>query len=519
MILRKPYAFFIKMFKPIHLAIGLLIGYLMVSESDIFSFLDKNEYTNINLVGQNIKSEYVSNSLYIVPIILMVLFIIILTIMFYKKKPITFYMVSIFCTIAILIINIYTINFFDVIEESIVSIKSVKLIHDLVFISMFIEGVLLIFVLIRGVGIDIRKFNFDSDISKIDIKDSDNEEFEVNIRFNIDQTRRERNKRIRYLKYAYAENKFIVNIVLLSVIILITVVCFLLFRNKTKIYPEKYTIVANTGSFIVENSYIVNKSYDGKTLTDNYLIVVDAKVKKNYDSSEIYLNDFNIETSDKVYTPTTMYNKYLIDLGNGFYNDIATVEYGDYIFVYEIPASYINKKLLFTYNDGGSISYIKLNPNMISYDGEPKTIELGNELAFDDKLQGISFKINEYEIKNKYTINYSYCIKDNDCINSIEYIKATLDKNYDKYVIKLNIEYNNTSEYKYKFYNLLTTFGYIEYYIGDAVKKEKSIELLSSTKKSEKNVMYLGVNKEIADATFVNIVFNVRGKQYVYKVK
>ena len=276
MILRKPYAFFIKMFKPIHLAIGLLIGYLMVSESDIFSFLSKNEYTNINLVGQNIKSEYVSNSLYIVPIILMVLFIIILTIMFYKKKPITFYMVSIFCTIAILIINIYTINFFDVIEESIVSVKSVKLIHDLVFISMFIEGVLLIFVLIRGVGIDIRKFNFDSDISKIDIKDSDNEEFEVNIKFNIDQTRRERNKRIRYLKYAYAENKFIVNIVLLSVIILITVVCFLLFRNKTKIYPEKYTIVANTGSFIVENSYIVNKSYDGKTLTDNYLIVVDA---------------------------------------------------------------------------------------------------------------------------------------------------------------------------------------------------------------------------------------------------
>ena len=239
MILRKPYAFFIKMFKPIHLLIGVLIGYLIYIENNIYAFLDKNVYTSINYVGQNIKAEYINNGLYIIPIILIVFFIGILSIMFYKKKPVTFYVVSIFSLIAIIVINVYTINFFETLEESIVAIKSVKLIHDLVLISMIIESVLLIFVIIRGVGVNIQKFNFDSDISKIDINESDNEEFEVNIKFNVDSNRRERNRRIRYLKYAYAENKLLVNILIIVFVITIGIVSMFIIKNREIIYSEK----------------------------------------------------------------------------------------------------------------------------------------------------------------------------------------------------------------------------------------------------------------------------------------
>ena len=519
MILRKPYAFFIKMFKPIHLVIGLLIGYLMLSESNIFSFLDKNMYANLNLVGQNIKAEYVKSSLYIVPIVLIVLFISILTIMFYKKKPITFYMVSIFSVIAILIINIYTIDFFRVLDESIVSVKSIKLIHDLVFISLFIEGILLILVLIRGVGVNIQKFNFDSDISKLNLDEKDSEEFEVNIKFNLDQTRRERNKKIRYLKYAYAEKKFVINLAILIVIAIITIICILLFRNKTKIYPEKYNLFTGNGTINVINSYIVNTSYDGKKLTDNYLVVVDAKIKINYKDTEIYLNDFNLETNDKMYTPTTMYNKYLIDLGEGYYNNKATMEEKNFIFVYEISEKYINKKLLFAYNDGENINYIRLNPENINYDGEPINKNLTEELDFDGKLEGIGLTIKEYDIQDKYKLNYDFCISDNDCIKSIEYIKPEINRDFDKAVIRLNVDFKNESEFKYKFYGLLTTFGYIEYKIGDTTKIQKDIESITSNKKSEKGIVYLGVNKEIKDASEVNFVFSVRGKKYVYKVK
>ena len=106
MILKKPYAFFIKMFKPIHIFLGVLIGYLIYLENSILSFLNNYIYSTDNIVGENIKSSLVNNGLYIIPIIMMLASFIILSIMFKKKKPITFYFFNIFCFIVILVINI-----------------------------------------------------------------------------------------------------------------------------------------------------------------------------------------------------------------------------------------------------------------------------------------------------------------------------------------------------------------------------------------------------------------------------
>ena len=520
MILRKPYAFFIKMFKPIHLAIAALIGFLMYKESGIFSFLNDNIYTSVNYTGQNLKAQYVTSSLYYIPIILIVVFIGILTIMFTRKKPITFYIVSISCMIAILVINAYTVNFFDLLDTSIVSVKSIKLIHDLVFISMFIEGVLIVFTIIRGAGVDIRKFNFDSDISKIDIKETDNEEFEVNLRLNIDKTRREKNKRIRYLKYAYAENKLKINIAIVVIILVVGITTVFLISKRDKIYSENEDVYTATSGINVENSYIVNESFEGNKITDNYLVVVNAKVKLNYEDSTVFFRDFNLSIKNAVYTPTTIYNKYLIDLGTGFNEKNVSLEYANYLFVYEIPQKSINSKMIFTYNDGDKITQIKLNP--IGADSSENVIlkQIGDELAFDDKLKGISFKINEIDIQDRFTLKYDYCINANDCINSKEYVKPSIDEDYDKTLIKLNLEYKNDSELKLsKFYNLLTNFGYIEYKLNDKTKTQSKVELVISTKTSEKNIVYLGVIKEIKNAQEINFVFNIRGKKYIYKIK
>ena len=242
MILRKPYAFFIRMFKPIHLVIGLLIGILVSTEGRMYGFLNRNANTSLNLIGQNLKSEYITLSLYVIPIVVILLFMGIFVIMFYKKKPVTFYVAGIISLIAVIIINAYATAFFSELNEAIVAIKYVKLTRDLSLIAMIIEIVLLVFVLIRGAGVNIQKFNFDSDISKIDIKDSDNEEFEVNVSLNIDKAKRDRNKRIRYLKYAYAENKLKVNIAIGVIVFLLVVVSFVLFNKRTRIFSEKQSV-------------------------------------------------------------------------------------------------------------------------------------------------------------------------------------------------------------------------------------------------------------------------------------
>ena len=520
MILRKPYAFFIKMFKPIHLAIGLLIGYLMVSEGKIFGFLDSNIYTSINYVGQEIKSEYVSSSIFVIPIILILLFIGIFAIMFNRKKPVTFYAASIISVLAILIVNIYVSNFFSILNKSIVSVKSVKLIHDLVFLSLIVEGILLIFVIIRGAGVNIQKFNFDSDISKIDIKESDSEEFEVNIKFNIDKTRRERNKRLRYLKYLYAEKKLVINIAICVFLLLVGVVGIILYKNRTIIYSEGTNVITNTCGITVDGSYIVDKSYDGNKITDNYLIVVDSRVKKNYKDAKVYLNDFTIRIGNATYTPTTMYNKYLIDLGIGFDADKVGLDYANYLFVYEVSEKVINKKITFTYNDGSKLSYIRIKPQKDSSNTEVINKTLGEELVFGGRLSGISLKIDEFDIKDKYALKYDFCITKDDCIKSTEYIKGTINKDYDKSVIRIKLDYKNESKLNLpKLYNLLSTFGYIEYKIGDSKKVQTDFEMVTSKKYTEKGINYLGVKKELMNATEINFIFNIRGTKYIYKVK
>ena len=514
MILRKPYAFFIKMFKPIHLMLGVLILYLIVLENKIFSFFNTNMYSTNNFVGQDLTGRLVNNGLYYIPILSIVFCILILAVMFNKKKPVTFYVLSIIAFIVVLLMNMYVIGFVKLLEETIVALKEIKLARDLSLITIIIESGLTIIMFIRGIGVNIKKFNFDSDISKIDIKESDNEEFEVDIRFNLDETKKAKNKRLRYLKYTYAEKKLLINIIIVCVCIFIGYITYVIINSGDKIYSENVYTINNNCSMRVNKSYVLNTSYDGTTITDNYLVVVDTSIKLNYNEANVYLKDFVLNIGKRSYFTTTKYNGYIIDLGESF-SDKLTMDYQDYLIVFEIPKSSINSKLVLVYNDGNKLTHVKLNPIKLENTNEVESFNIGDEL----QLGSAKFKINEYDIKNYYVINYNYCTNNNYCIPSKEYIKPTINQNYDKSVIKLNIEYSGDGKLS-SFYGLLSTYGQIEYKLDNTTKYQKyNIEKIVSLKGSENGIIYLGVNNEIERATEVYFVFNLRGKKYYYRVK
>ena len=91
MVLRKPYAFFIKMFKPIHILLAIIVAYLIYLENRILLFFNTYIYSSNNVLGQNIKDKFGSSLLYLLPTIIIIFSLIILGIMFRKKKPIVFY--------------------------------------------------------------------------------------------------------------------------------------------------------------------------------------------------------------------------------------------------------------------------------------------------------------------------------------------------------------------------------------------------------------------------------------------
>lgn len=521
MILRKPYAFFIKMFKPIHLIISIFVAYLIYLQNNILNFFNSYIYSSTNVVGQDIKTGLVSNYLYIIPIIIMIFCLIFLGVMFRKKKPVTFYIVNIFAFIVVIVINAYCINFLGVLEKNIVAIKTVKLVHDLTLINVGIEITSFIFFIVRGMGINFKKFDFDSEISKFNINESDKEEFEVNINVDLDENKRKRRRTFRHLKYIYIEKKVLINIILSLLVLIIGIVVVLIINLKNKVNVEGITYSTNTFDYSVTETLLLNSNYKGKKLTDNYLIVVKTKIRSKISSNSLFLKDFSLKIGETIFKPTTKYSSDLIDIGFIYNESILSLEETSYLFIYEIPEKYINSDITFSYNDKGFNVDILLNPKRLVNAEISKIQNLTEEISFNDTLGDIKFKINDYDINDKYLLEYNYCIKKDDCILSKEYLTSSIDENFDKYILRLNVEYvENTDLDINSFYKFFSKFGTIYYNIDGNWKSQTSkFEEIKSKKTKTGNNVYIGINSEISNALNIKLVFDIRGSKYEYVLK
>ena len=519
MILRKPYAFFIKMFKPIHLVLSILIAFLIYLNNRLLSFLN-NYINNTTTTIENIKS-LVNNLIFIIPIIIVIFSLIILGVMFRKKKPVLFYFINIFAFIVVIIINLYVSNFINVIQNSAVSVRVVKLIHDLVLINVLIESVSFVFFIVRGMGLNFKKFDFNSDISKININESDKEEFEVNIEVDLDESKRRRKKKLRLFKYYYLEHKFLINLCIFVFIVVVFLSSFLIYQKINKVNKEGVVYSASKFNFKVNNTTILNTDYRGKKITDNYLVVVNTNIYSSLSSVSLYLEDFSLKIEGVVFKPTKKYSNYLYDLGVLYNEEILTSEGNDYLFVFEVPEKYLESKFDFIYNNEGNTTKIRLDPKDLVTSKVTQSKKITEEMDFSDTLGDIKFKINSFDIQNKYLLNYNYCVKNNECLLSYEYLTPSIDKNFDKVIMRLDVDYKSGNESNVKsFYKLFSNFASLNYQIGGIwYSQNNSFEEIKSSKVNNKNNVYIGVNEQVLNASSIKIVFNIRDSKYEYLLK
>lgn len=521
MILKKPYAFFIKMFKPLHLVLSLAVFYLITLSNDVLVFLNNHIYSASNVVNEETINLLINNAFYIIPSIMIGLFLFLLSIMYKKNKPVTFYFFCIFAFIVVLVIDIYTINFLKVLIDNIVSIKLIKLIHDLVLINMLLESVCLILLFIRGIGLDFKKFDFNSDITQFKISESDREEFEVNLNIDFEERKRKRKKNFRSFKYLYLENKLIINIFIIVSLILLTFEIIYFSNKYSKFNSENVYYETDSFIFKVNSTTILNTDFQGNKITDNYLLIVDTNIKPKYYNQNLYLNDFGLRIENFLFKPIEKYSNKLIDLGNVYQEEILRMEYSDYLFVFEIPEKYISSDMTFRYSSGGNLTSVSLNPKILNNEETVlETKKISETLKFQKPLNGIEFKINSYELRDKFLINYKYCIKEDYCILSREYLKPSIDENYDKVVLKVDVEYTGDSDLDVnKFYDLLSNFGIISYKVDNKWINVYKFEEIISKKTSSKNNIYIGLNSNVLSAESIKLVFDMRGKKYEYVLK
>lgn len=514
MILKKPYVILIKYFKLIHVFLTIFIVYTIYKINLLLRFFNNYMSNQTSVVGQNLRDNLYTNFMFVIPLIILIISITLLWLMVKKKKPYRFYLINTLVYIVVFIVVLYTSSFLGNMEKSLVDVVNVRVVRDLLTITIMLQSVSLVVSFIRAIGFDIKSFEFLSDLQQLEINEEDQEEYEIDFSIDSNERRRKRKRKLRYLKYTYKENKIFIHVFLLIVLGIASFVIYKKMGIYAKLNKEGSILSTTHYNMGIEESYLINTSYKGITITDNYLVVLKLKIKINSDKYRLITGNFKLQVGDNSYITTNKYDKYLIDLGTVYNNNTLTSEYNNYLLVYEIPKEDINQNMKLIYLEDGKNIKIKINP--IKYDNNCNNeYQIGEDIIINEQD---SVNINNYQLQETFTINYDYCLKDK-CYNSIQYLVPTLDTNYDKAILKITGTANVTENSLYTNFNqLITNLVTINYTIGDQ-SKTTNITRITNLKKQEENTYYYEVNKELMNADSIKLVFNTRKCKYLYVLK
>ena len=182
MVLKKPYAFIIKHFRAIHLLLLIPIFYLIIKTRAIVYFFNSYVTYGYNLnfseVLTNISSHYINILMYISVIIILLVFVSMSIILQQKEKPTKLYNICIIYYIMIFLLITVCFSLFNAVEADTLDDILSRFVRDIGFIVYISEYAFAALTFIRGIGFNIKKFNFKSDLEDLEISNEDSEEFE-----------------------------------------------------------------------------------------------------------------------------------------------------------------------------------------------------------------------------------------------------------------------------------------------------------------------------------------------------
>ena len=168
MILKKPYAFLIKHFRLIHIILSTLLIYIAFSFNKVHKYIKElisgisNKYDAIN---------YVNKGLFIFIFLVILISIGVYYLMKYKKKPKTIYIIT---TIGYLLMGVllaFVNGYLSSLSMEVINAKTIRFYRDTLSFTMLYQYIIIIIMIIRGLGFDIKKFNFTKDIQELNIED------------------------------------------------------------------------------------------------------------------------------------------------------------------------------------------------------------------------------------------------------------------------------------------------------------------------------------------------------------
>ena len=215
MILRKPYAFLIKHFRLIHLILTGVLIHLVLKNMAIYKFI--NKVIN-NPVNRYDALSFINYNFIIYVILVIVLCFIIYKLLKYKDKPRRLYLFTIISYIVITVFMMILFIYMNKLSMEVGSERTIRLYRDILLITLLFQYYIIIAMGIRGLGFDIKKFDFARDVQELNLNESDSEEVEVNLNIDTTDVVRGIRKQRRELGYFYKEFKYYIIVIIVIII-------------------------------------------------------------------------------------------------------------------------------------------------------------------------------------------------------------------------------------------------------------------------------------------------------------
>ena len=511
MILRKPYAFLIKYFKLIHIALFIMCGYLLFQLRAIYVFFQEYVRNDVYTYMENIASNYISTPMIIVTILILLSAVAIFYLMKEKEKPVLFYRFLILYSAIIIIGLVVYYNFYSSLEFELHDRAVISIYRDIIGIIYYIMFFFIGFTFVRGFGFDIKKFSFDKDLKVLNISETDNEEVEVALDIDkeniVNALRREKRLAVYYLK----ENAFLLSIILF---VILSISGFFIYRHffvENVVYKQGDTVIANNIEYLINNSYYINKDKNNNDLGAMYVVIDFSLFNRNEKNSEIDLSKTRLTIDNKHYYPLINRYESFSDIGIGYINQVIKPQilYDNYILAFKLDNKFNENDIyLEVYdneiyrNDELRIKYQKILLDPSSFiESDNSTYELNSLVSLNDSfLQKGSLKVINYEINNNFIHNYKECNND-VCVDYKKIIQSS--RNYP--IIKFEFEFNEISLEKINDYFSLE-------YDNSGTINQTSLNFLYHDEKTA----YYELNKDIKDNKLTSLIINIRGS--IYKI-
>ena len=525
MIIKKPYAFLIKNFRLIHGLLFILLVFLSIKAFNIYTFFNEYAVTHFYLNLNNLADHYVSFGIYIASLAAIIISLVIYYILSIKNKSNKMYLFIFLYYILLFIFFIYMHSVLFNLQSKSLDVESVRAIRDISLIVLIPQLIFMFVIFGRALGFNLKQFDFKKDLEELEIDESDNEEVELTIGSDTYKIARFFRKLLRLSKYFVLENKMFVIGVTSVLLVGISLAIFSKFDMYTESFDESENILASSLWFNVKESYITNADMNNLIISNNkHFVLINVDVSNKLDMNTLINRDtFRLLVDGQLLIPSFNYADKFTDIGVVFSPyEMKAGEDKNYIVVFEIDSSNIEKEYILKIKDGGSYKDVIIKPFNLNESKDMGTFIIPNEIKLDNSLlKKTVLHIDYAELAEKFKEKYKYTIDGVEREATYSIIPSSTDKG-EVCVLKIKASLEIDDDAYMKKYikipaDLFEQYGIIRYrYQGNY----KSVKLKKiNVDYDPDNYSYLEVSKDIESANKIELIIAIRGVKYTIILK